>query len=267
MFKLIPIFVITITLTNTCYSEETSQATTIQIYRVGDLVSRKAVNTRFASGKISAKEWQSEYSQTLDALTELQGVVEVMCSHKPISVKAYSPSLSLIVRHTKDGHTEISQLLQALRKDAPIAMRLECRSLSAEFNSEGLSDAQKNRLEILLTKTSFTKDETAELLKLVPKPILKHNVALRAGHRTSWGDLGRPCTAMGRIDTSKNVAQIRIDYITDDITETTLFGSQVLSLADGESALFYHNCDGATIVWLVTADLVDNKKLQTVTSK
>ncbi len=271
MYKLIPLVVIAIALTNTGYADDSAtQVTTVKIYRVGDLVSADAINTRSSFGKTSNKEWESEYPATLNALAELQTVVETMCSPKPIAVKAYSPSLSLIVRHTPDGHDEVKQLLQTLREDDQVSVHLECRAVfsdPAELKAKELTEAEQKRLESLLSNTRFTKDETGELLAFIPKPIHKHTVVLRSGRRTPWGDAERPCTATGRVDSANNIAQIRIDFISDDYSDATPFGSQVLSLADGESAFFTHYCDGGTVVWLVTSTISAQEKGRKPVSK
>ena len=88
---------------------------------------------------------------------------------------------------------------------------------------------------------------------------------LRNGRRTSWGDNKHPCTAMGRVDPVKSIAHVRIDFIADDWTDATPFGSQSLTLADGESAFFTHYCDGGTVVWLVTASFGADEKIKVTT--
>ena len=53
---------------------------------------------------------------------------------------------------------------------------------------------QQHRFNSLLAKSRFTKAESAELLSFIPLPPMQFEVALKLGHRTSWGDSDRPST-------------------------------------------------------------------------
>lgn len=264
MYKTCSTFVMVLSLSGVAFGQSSQvPVTTIQTYRVGDLISKTAIEMA-PMGKTTSKEWGAEYPQTLEALTELQGLVEAMCSQKPAAVKTYSPSLSLIVRHTAEGHEEVRELLQTLRQEVPVDLRLECRALYSdvgELVKIKRNESEQVRLETLLAKTKFTKDEAAELLQFLPHgPLISHTVELRNGRRTSWGRNELPCTATGCVDRINSMAHVRIDFIADDLAESTPFGSQSLKLGNGESAIFNHYCDGGTIVWLVTASFsVDEK--------
>jgi len=256
---------IAIILSSFSYADDPSAAKTIlKIYPVGDLVSADAMKTRSLNGKTTSEEWASEYPETIKALDQLQSIVETMCLLKPVAIKTYAPSLSLIVRHTPDGHDEIAQLLRNLGEGNAASVRMECHALYSEFSELKNADhteAEQGLLRVLLSKPQLTKTETTELLALLPsRPAHKQTVALRSGRRTAWGHVGRPCTSMGRVDRTKRTVQIRLDFISDDYAAATPFGSQVFSLAEGESALFHHYCDGGTVVWLVTTRILTPKK-------
>jgi hypothetical protein len=257
-----------------CAADSPTGETILKVYPVGDLVSVGAVN-RSRGGKTTSDEWASEYPETLQALDELRSIVETVCSAKPVAVTTYAPSLSLIVRHSQDGHAEINQLLRTLGEDNQSSIQMECRALYS--GSDGLpklrnpedTEAWGRRLEeLMLSKRQITEAETTELLdSLSPEAGHKQPVALKSGRRTPWGPAGRPCTAMGRINHAKRTVEIRIDYISDDYAEATPFGSQVFSLAEGESALFNHYCDGGTTVWLITARIVTQETSSTLISQ
>ena len=269
MYKRVCMFVVVLCLPCLTYGQSSpGPAKTIEAYHVGDLVSKSAFGIS-SLGKTTSEEWNAEYPETRKALVELQDLVEALCSDKPASVKAYSPSLTLIVRHTAEGHEEVRQLLQTLRREDPVDLRLECRALysnSGELLKHARQESELKRLEALLQQTKFTKDEATELLQFLPhRPLISHTVELKNGRRTSWGNNERPCTAMGRVDSVKSIAQIRIDFIADDLAELTPFGSQSLTLANGESAFFTHCCDGGTIVWLVTASFGADEKPEVTT--
>lgn len=265
MDKSFSIVVVLLSLSCVAFGQETqTSVTTIQAYRVGDLISTTAVEMA-SIGKTTSREWGTEYPETLQALTELQGIVEAMCSQKPVAVRAYSPSLSLIVRHTAEGHEEIRQLLQTLRQEEPVDLRLEFRALCSsthELLKGQRKEGEQKRLVALLEKKKFTKEEASELLQFLPEgPKISQTVELRNGKRASWGGDGIfSCTAMGRVDRVNSSAQFRIDFIADDLADSTPFGSQTLRLANGESAFFNYYCDGGAVVWLVTASFnVDDK--------
>jgi hypothetical protein len=240
--------------------EPIAENTILKVYPVGDLVAVDAMNGA-TGGKTTRDEWASEYPETIKALDELQTIVETMCVLKPVAVRSYKPSLSLIVRHSQDGHDEIDRLLRTLGEDNDFSIRMECRLLYSEILAELIDtehvEAEQNRLHSLLSKTHLTKSETEELVSLLPsRPEYNHTVMLKSGDRTPWGPAGRPCTAMGRVDHVKKTVDIRIDYLSDDYAEATPFGTYIFSLAEGESTLFHHYCDGGTVMWLITAEIL-----------
>ena len=67
----------------------------------------------------------------------------------------------------------------------------------------------------------------------------------------------RPCTAMGRVNADANSVDLRIDFIAEDYDpEKTPMGSQSFSLKEGESGILVHYCDGGTVFWMITAEVV-----------
>lgn len=258
MLRQVLILVSAIIATSTCSADEpTAEESILKVYPVGNIVSASAINSSMG-GKSTAAEWAANYPETTAALDELRGIVEATCSQKPMAVTVFRPSLSLIVRHTKDGHDEIVQLLESLAESNEAAIQIECRALYSqsptEIDAAELTDEQQKELQRLLSQPRLTKAETSALKALLPTAVgYSTSVALIPGRRTAWGWDGRPCTAMARINREKNVVEVRFDYVADDYVDAIPFGTQVLSLSDGESAFFHHYCDGGRVVCLVTA--------------
>ena len=245
------------------YADDSAETpTTVRVYHVGNLVSSEAIDAgSHFFGKATLQEWTSQYPATIKALDELCEIVDTMCENKPIAIKSYAPSLSLIVRHTEDGHKEIAQLLQQLCDNDPPSIHLEFRALvvknELQVAPRDLTDDEAQRFSSLLgTKLRFTKAESAEFLSFIPVQPVQYKVALKSGRRTSWGDPNRPSTVTGRVDSETRTADIRIDFISDDHFEESIkWASAVFSLADGESAIFQHDFDSDVVTWLVTAKL------------
>ena len=231
--------------------EPVAETTVLKVYSVGNLVSQEAMKAN-PFGTTTSAEWVNQYPETLEALEELQSIIETMCEPQPAAVRTYRPSLSLVVRHTPSGHEEIEKLLQQLGERAEESIRMTCRPIShevhSEYNgeaanaSEGRSEAEQRRRQALLSKVHLTKSETSELLPLLSAEMTEtayqQTVLLKSGCRTAWGPAGRPCTAMGRINRDDNSVQLRLDFIADDYRESTPIGSQILALREGESGLF-----------------------------
>ncbi|QEG41012.1 hypothetical protein [Roseimaritima ulvae] len=257
MLRALLILTTAITVTSVYGADDApAESTILKVYPVGNIVAASAMKSGMG-GHTTLDEWGAPYPETMNALDELRGLVDTMCSQKPLAVAAYPPSLSLIVRHTKDGHEEIAQLLESLAEDKDAAIQVECRALYSqsptELDHSERTEEQQKTLHELLSKKRLTKTETTSLLALLPAEAdNKFSLALVPGRRVAWGVPGRPCTAMGRINHKKGLAEVRLDFISDDYAESTPFGTQIVSLADGESAFFHHYCDGGTVVWLVT---------------
>ena len=126
---------------------------------------------------------------TIKALDELCEVVETMCENKPIAIKSYAPSLSLIVRHTEDGHKEIAQLLQQLCDNDRPSIHLEFRGLdlknALQIADTDLTEDEEQRFISLLAQSRFTKAESAELLSFIPAQPMQYRVAPKSGRRTA----------------------------------------------------------------------------------
>lgn len=268
MVRLTLLFAVAIAFSANCFAEAPpAEKTILKVYPVGDLVSAGAMKSNIAGSKISSEEWTSEYPETLQALEELRSIVETMCTQKPVAVKTYTPSLSLIVKHSQAGHDEISQLLRTLGEGNNVTIHMECHwinidSLDGLINSEG-TNSKKKQLELLLVKSKLIKAETTKLLAICPSiEAYNQTVKLKSGHRTTWGfPIIGACTAMGRVNRSKNSVDIRIDYVADDYYSDGIpVGSQTFSLSEGESALFRHNFDGGTTVWLITTRIIPQEK-------
>ena len=244
-------------------ADDDSQAqTTVKIYRVGDLVSADAIDAGNGFGQTTRKEWGAEYRETNEALRELQMLVCSMCTLKPAAVGTYKTSLSLVVRHTAAGHREIEDLLNSLRAEEAPCIKLECRALfspdqmrSGTIPNEKQIDEQRI-LQLVYSQSTVTPQEARELVDMQLGGSKVQTVHLKAGRRTTWGDFGRPSTVVGRVLPGQGVARVRIDNISDDVTETVPYRSQVFEIKTGDSAVFHHYCDGGTVVWLITATVL-----------
>ena len=276
MFRPVLILLTGVLTASTCFADDSpAEKSILKVYPVGDIVAASAMYGS-TYGKTTAGEWAAQYPETTAALHELRGIVEAACSQRPMAVTVYSPSLSLIVRHTKDGHDEIGQLLETLAGGNDAVIQIKCRAMysqsPAELANSKRTDSQNKELQKLLSKQKLTREETKELLTLTPRKSDDEesltndemSVALKSGRRTAWGHAGRPCTAMGLVNRKTNLIDLRIDYIADDYSDSTPFGTQVFCLGDGESAFFHHYCDGGTVVWLVTATILGSDKPERV---
>jgi|GEM_PF-2323604 len=242
------------------FANETAstEVTTVVIYRVGDIVSSPALEApAFIGGRSTLPEWGSEYSETIAALTELQGLLESLHAHPSMRVAVFRPGLSMIVRHTESGHRDIEQFLAALRQDETLSLRLEFYAIAEEPSNSLkaiLTADQLSHLEGSMAVPILSESQTAEFQSLMVKNSAKSAfvVDLKPGRRTAWGSPLRPCTAMGRMDAESGMAQIRLDFISEDIGETVPFGVQCVTLRPGQATLFYQLCDGGLTTWLMT---------------
>ena len=270
MYKVIALCLLAVGCAGFTYADDSAEMPTmVRVYHAGNLVSSEAIDSgNHFFGEATLEEWASQYPATIKALDELCEIVDTMCENKPIAIKSYAPSLSLIVRHTEDGHKEIAQLLHQLRDNDPPSIHLEFRALVVKNELQvaptDLTEDEAQRFSSLLaTKSRFTKAESAELLSFIPAQPVQYKVGLKSGRRTPWGDPNRPSTATGRVDSETRTADIRIDFISDDyFEESIMWASAVLSLADGESAIFQHDFDSAVVTWLVTANLTTPQPAQ-----
>lgn len=237
----------------------------LKVYRVGNIVSGAALRAH-SSGATTSEEWGSNYAETLRSLNDLGEIVEKMCSDESAAVSTYEPTLSLIVRHTKQGHNEISELLESLARSGDKKIRLQCRALF-DLHARRSEFAPKDiaRIEELLVKRTLSSEEADELMSLaslnetsVGNGIkLEFKTDLEPGRRTAWGGVSLPCTAMGRVNSEANSIDLRIDFLADEYKEGIApMGSQSFSLKDGESGVLPHHCDGDTIFWVVTAEVL-----------
>jgi hypothetical protein len=162
----------------------------VRVYPVGDLVSVAAT-----SGGKPGGDWETIAAETRQALAELGSIVESMLAQKPIAVRTYTPTLSLIVRHFPEGHEEIAHLLQSLGEADRCSIQVEFRPLNMQ-QADALPDAEESKAETLLMKHQLTTAQTTELLELLnPNDASVESVALKSGRRTSWGQAKNAPTA------------------------------------------------------------------------
>lgn len=263
------LLILTLAISAVCLAETPpDRKTSLKVYHVGNIASSRAMKAGLG-GKSTSDEWASEHAETTNALGEIQELVECLCEEKPLVVKVYTPSLSLVVRSTESGHKEVEQILQELGGTRETLIQMEYRAVAAFEGSDeasgsraSLTEAERLRFAILNCKSQLTKAETSEMNALsdrVPFGDFKETVVLKPGHRTPWGDPFWPTTAMARWNRDKQTIDIRIDAIADDLGEVTPTCTRVLSLAEGESARTMHPHDGHMAVWRITAKVVSQQ--------
>lgn len=243
-------------------AEDAPPETSIQIYRVGDLVSYNTLNQAVAWSHISPEAWQAEHAETIESLERLTSLVRSLCCTKPTAVESHRETLSLIVRHTADGHREIDQLLKALRIGNEPSIRLTCQPICDPSGShlKSLPEEQRKRAEELLMRKTLTPDEAREARELLAEPDyaqIEQTVQLVAGRKASWGHYERPATATARIVPGKRSIQLRVDYVVDDPGDTLPVASQVFDIQERFSAISHHTCDGGTLVWLISPSIIE----------
>lgn len=249
-------------LTTSLSAKDVTPETSIQIYRVGDLVSYNALHQAVAWSHISPEAWQSEHTETLEALERLTSLVESVCSTQPAAVESHRETLSLIVRHSSDGHREIDQLLTALRIGNEPSIRMTCQPICNPSGSylESLPEEKRKRAEELLMRKTLSPDEAREAKEVLANPEyapMEQTVQLVTGRKASWGQSGRPATATARIVPGKRSIQLRVDYVVNDPGDTLPIQSQVFDIQDGFSAISHHFCDGGTVVWLISPSIIE----------
>ena len=264
MYKLISLCVVAVGCAGFAYADDSAEMPTmVRVYHVGNLVSAEATDAgSHFFGESTLEEWASQYPATIKALDELCEIVDTMCENKPIAIKSYVPSLSLVVRHTEDGHEEIAHLLQSLGETDRCSIQVEFRPVDFE-KLDALAEADESNSLSLLMKRQLTAEQTTELLELLgPNEAHVESVTLKSGRRTSWGHAYLPRTVTGRVDHSTRRVALRIDFVTGDGEAVPpVYGTESLSLAAGESALFTHFYDGARMGWLVSARTLSQNNL------
>lgn len=249
-------------------TEASVPKTFIRIYPVGNLISANTMNPELSS-VTTTKQWGAQYPQTMNGLDDLEDIVKTMCSDGPMTIKKFPPSLSLVVRHSAEGHEEVAALLKSLAEERGELIEMNCRMLYADTppksSNPDHTEADRERLMTLLHKKYLSSAETTELRELMPEQdskyldsLYNHDVSLYAGSRTPWHVFGQSYTALGRIGKDGKQIELRIDYIADGFDgETFPCGSQVFSIAEGHSAIFNTQFDGSVLAWLVTAKVAN----------
>lgn len=246
------------------FAEEAAPETSIKVYNVSDLASQNTLRQTVDLAHISPEEWRNEHVETIESLDRLASLVQAMCATKSSAVQPYRDTLSLVVRHTADGHREIDELLKTLRSGNQPSIRLTCQ-LVYYPQDENLSTSpeKQQRAEVLLMKKILTSEEAEEMKELVAHPQFagqQQTVDLVTGRKTSWGQHGRPAFATARLVPEKHSVQLRVDYLADDIGEKFPVAAQVFEIPEGHSAMFLHICDGGAVVWLITPTPIEPAK-------
>ena len=264
MFRTTLFLLVTIATSTICLANEPAETQPRpRVYHVGNIVSEAAMKA-VVNGRSTSGDWATEYAETTKALVDLRETVESLCCQQAGSlVNVHAPSLSLVVRHDDEGHREIEKLLGQLGAVHGPMIQLEYQLVATVGSEElqaafgKLTDAEQQRYATLNAKKKLTKAETTELQTLVDRiPGLyfpKEMVRLKPGQRTPLELAVWPATAIARLNTEKQTIDIRIDAINDDIGEAVSFSTFVFSLAEGESARFFHLADGGMTGWRVTA--------------
>ena len=263
MFRSTLLLYIAIATSTMCLANDhTEVPTSLKVYRIGNIASAAAMKATLSS-KSTNDEWTTEYIETIKALDETQEIITSLCQEKPVSVTVYAPLLSLIVRHTENGHMEIAELLDQLGAIHGPLIQMEITPVATESSEETkagfakLPSDEQQRYFILNGKSQLTKAETEELHRLTERGLgsaaLKETVLLKPGQRTPFELSAWPATAMARMNHEKGTIDIRVDAVSDDIGEIIPFTTKILSLAEGESGRFFHIADGGFSAWRVTA--------------
>ena len=247
-------------------------ADVVKVYPVGNLVSTTAIRS-MPFGKTTLERWQSEYPETIEALDELGSIVQSMCSSEPAAIKAYVPSLSLIVRHTQKGHDEIESLLRSLGQQQEPSIEMTYRLLYVESPpklGKEHDESDLARMQNLLSKKVLSADETAELQKFIPKQngmeYATRSITMRPGVRTPWSVFHQPYTTLGRHDQKSKTTQLRVDFFVDEASGDQIeFGSEVLTLSHGESGLMHAYVDGSSMTWLISAKPISDDAAESPT--
>jgi hypothetical protein len=224
---------------------------TIRVYRVAELVAAGAVNVPPPHAHAAAEGADVE-QQTVAALNELATLVRSIAEMPHCRVQPHAPTLSLVVRHTEEGHKEIARLLEQLAQDDEPVIELTFRLVEA---SRELPEEQESLLK-LVGKASLTADEAKQAEALCESPAAGlGELRVRAvnGRRTGFGPAGFPMAATAVCRGSGSTVQLRLDYFVPS-EEGAKASSRSLSLADGGSAFLV---TGDEPLWLVTARVVE----------
>lgn len=229
----------------------------LRVYKVGNLVAESALS-RPVGRTLEAKE------ETRAALEELSDTITTICS--PNVIKPYAPTLSLIVRDTKEGHAEIEHLLQQLGESDKPTMQVEYRAIGVD----GINFTEEQAKEwhnVFAMSQVLSAEKTEELRKLVDgqqSEGYEGALSLRPGQQVDWGIQGRPCKIVGCVDKQQGIAKVRIDFQTgDDFADPPVYGSQEFELARGQAGVFVRYFDGGSVVWLISAKVIDDMPKET----
>lgn len=237
-----------------CFGEELPrQELILRVYKVGNLVAESALS-RPVGKTLEAKE------ETRAALEELSETIATICS--PNVIQPYAPTLSLIVRDTKDGHAEIEHLIQELGESDRPTMQVEYRAIGVDgINFTG--EQAKEWQSVFAMSQVLSAERTEELRKLIDgqqSEGYEGAIALRPGQQVDWGIQGRPCKIVGCVDMQQDIAKIRIDFQTgDDYADPPVYGSQEFELARGQTGVFIRYFDGGSVVWLISAKILEDE--------
>lgn len=268
------------------FAEDATPKTSIHVYRVGDLVSYNSLPETVVRGmvrNISPKEWCSEHTETIESLDCLASLVRAMCGTKATTVESHRGTLSLVVRHTADGHQEIEQLLNELRMGNEPSIQVTYQLIISPKSPcfQSLPQEKRKLATELLSKKVLTPDEAREARDLLAIPEVELPEYLKldqtplqlvAGRKAYWGIDEYPAAMTACIVPGKHSIQLRVDYVADDIGDTIPVESQVFDIQDGFSTISLHTCDGATLAWLITPTIIEpaaaaNARLQMTATK
>ena len=124
--------------------EDAPAKTSIRLYKVADLVSNNLSET--VASQISLEEWRSENKETIQALDRLASLVKAMSSTELSRVEPYPATLSLVIRHTAEGHREIDEMLELLRKANEPTIQLTCELIDVS-RLKSLPEDQVERIQ------------------------------------------------------------------------------------------------------------------------
>jgi hypothetical protein len=234
----------------------TSQAEEPQLkmYRVGDLVSKQVFQQPATWGVTTPDEWRSEYRASVESLERLKTLLSALCENQPAAVGVHQETLSLIVRHTPEGHIEIASLLAQLREEQPPTIQIHFRGIDTKKLEEINGEAELEAMSFL-NNPSMTPEQTQELFRIAGGISEEHTVMLRSGRRTRWDFPNVPATIVARLGVAGTI-QCRIDNISNDAGEEIPFVITPFEIQPGHSKVVRLYSEGTESFWVATPAMV-----------
>ena len=267
MLKTFPVLLVILTVDCSSFGEEAHPTeTSIKVYRVADLVSENLFTLQLTSGNSTDDQQQDHRSETIDALSRLSDLIKTVCGETPVAVDSHVETLSLVVRHSADGHREVGELFEMLRQQSTPTISVEFTPLTGDNDAHhnALSEEDRAYLEELyyrgVVAGSLTVEDAQNAKTRIQDPNLRQQtlkVKLLEGRKASWGPFSMGAVT-ARIHPNSGSIQLRIDYITDEdrIGQSQPLHSQILEVPSGRSLVLLTYMADSSTLWLITPRLI-----------